>query len=326
VLLVPEPIISFEQKNQLSQNTVNKLRSILPEDDHCVVVSDPLESVLDRLMAGAVTDPDVQYTVNRFAVLREVEGGTEEPTHLFDLNKSFGAFLYRKRQADANFTQKVARFKAAINAAMPGTLDSATAQLATQSGLPAQLLMDLRDRIRDELGALPTTVDGWLEWTVRWLDGDANARTALFGDVFKNILVMLGKAAKDEVVEGDLLKLLPALRAWIAGKTIRQIEFELGGYPDAQAPTQRLCPRARELVGTLIPRGLSFTFGLVSKIAKELDAGAVQPELDMQMIEALAAAMRKGYDSPAKLFYASQHRSILSRVQMHAAFAAETAP
>jgi hypothetical protein len=45
-----------------------------------VLVSDPLEVVLDRLMAGDHTDPDVQYTVNRFAVLREVEGGTEEPT------------------------------------------------------------------------------------------------------------------------------------------------------------------------------------------------------------------------------------------------------
>jgi hypothetical protein len=88
----------------------------------------------------------------------------------------------------------------------------------------------------------------------------------------------------------------------------------------------RLCPRARELVGTLIPRGLSFTFGLISKIVKKLNAGNAQPELDMQMIEALAAAIRKGYDSPAKLFYASQHRSILSRVQMHAAFAAETIP
>jgi hypothetical protein len=326
VLLVPEPIISFEKKNQLSQDTVSKLRSILPEDDHCVVVSDPLESVLDRLMQGAATDPDVQYIVNRFAVLREVEGGTEEPTHLFDLGKSFAAFLYRQRHDDATFTEKVTRFKAAINAAMPGALDSATAQLATQSGLPAQLLMDLRDRIRDELGALPTTVDGWLEWTIRWLDSDAKARTALFGDILKNILAMLGKTSKEKIAEGDFLKLLPALRAWIAGQTIRQIEVELGGSPNAATPTQRLCPRARELVGTLVPRGLSFTFGLISKIVKELDAGNAQPQLDMHMIEALAAVIRKGYDSPAKLFYASQHRSILSRVQMHAAFAAETVP
>src|SRR6202022_4402355 len=93
VLLIPEPIISFDKKETLSTDTVEKLRSILPEDDHCVVLADPLEVVLDRLTSGQTPDADVQYTVNRFAVLREVEGGIEEPTHLFDLNKSLGAYF-----------------------------------------------------------------------------------------------------------------------------------------------------------------------------------------------------------------------------------------
>ena len=321
VLLIPDPIIYFDKPTTLSGNTVKKLRSILPEDDHCVLVSDPLEVVLDRLMAGAHTDPDVQYTVNRFAVLREVEGGTEEPTHLFDLTKSLGSYLAQKRNAQQVFTQKVVVFKAAINAAMPGVLDGATAVLATQSGLSAQLLMDLRDRLRDQLDAPPNSILGWLEWTLSWLDQDENARNALFGDVGSNISAMLGKPAKQGVMRGDFVKLLPALKAWITGKPIREIEIALGGTPDADSEKQRICPRARELLGALIPRGLSFTLSLISKVMKDWEATDIHPRIDTHLIETLAAAVRKGYDSPEKLTFAFQHKSILSRVQMHAAFA-----
>jgi hypothetical protein len=324
VLLIPEPIIYFEKPNQLSADTVKKLRSILPEDDHCVTVSDPLEVVLDKLMAGDLTDPDVRYTVNRFAVLREVEGGTEEPTHLFDLTKSFASYLALKRNAQQLFTQKVARFKTAISAAMPGALDNATAILATQSGLSAQLLMNLRDRLRDQLDDPPTSVLGWLEWTLSWLDQDAQARDALFGDSGPDICAMLGKPAKEGVANGDFLKLLPALKAWIAGKTIREIEIALGGSPDSDAPSQRMCPRARELVGDLIPRGLSFTLSLISKVMKDLLATDARPEINMHLIETLPAAIRKGYDTPEKLTFASQHKAILSRVQMHIAYAKES--
>ncbi len=82
-------------------------------------------------MAGRTTDVDVQYTVNRFAVLREVEGGTEEPTRLFDLKKSLGAYFAKKRATEANFEAKVLRLRTAITTAMPGSLDNATAVLAT---------------------------------------------------------------------------------------------------------------------------------------------------------------------------------------------------
>jgi len=322
VLLIPEPLISFNKKNSLSRETVGKLRSILPEDDHSVMVSDPLEVVLDRLMAGQNTDADVQYTVNRFAVLREVDGGTEEPTRLFDLDKSLSAYFAKRREAEAVFDAKVIQLKAAITKAMPGSLDNATAVLATQSGLSAQLLMDLRDRIRDEIGELPVTIDGWLAWTIAWLDKDTSSRDALLGDVLKSIIAAVGKTANDQLVEGDIAKLLPGIRAWITGQPIREIEIALGGTPDSKsARTKRLCPRARELVGTIIPRGLSFTLGLISKIAKGLDPFETQLALSQQVVEALSAAVRKGFDTPEKLFFASQHKSILSRVQMHEAFA-----
>ena len=52
VLLIPEPIISFSDASTLTLPAIQKLKSVLPEDDRCVVISDPLEIVLDRLMQG----------------------------------------------------------------------------------------------------------------------------------------------------------------------------------------------------------------------------------------------------------------------------------
>jgi hypothetical protein len=181
--------------------------------------------------------------------------------------------------------------------------------------------MDLRDRLRDQLDAAPTSILGWLEWTLSWLDQDENAHNALFADVGSNICTMLGKSAKIGVKSGDFVKLLPALKAWVTGKTIREIEIALEGTRDSSSERQRICPRTRELLGALIPRGLSFTLGLISKVMKDLEMSDTHPDIDMHLVEILAAAVRKGYDSPEKLAYASQHKSILSPVQMHAAFA-----
>lgn len=324
VLLIPEPVISFKKADLLSKTTVEKLKSILPEDDHCVQVSDPLEVVLDRLMAGAVTDEDVRYTVNRFAVLREVEGGTEEPTRLFDLDKSLGAYFARKHVEQEKFEAKVTHLRTAIAAAMPGSLDNPIAVLATQSGLSAQLLMNLRERIREEIGGLPITIDEWLEWTISWLDKDAVARESLLGDASRRILAIADKKATDSLDVGDVAKLLPGIRAWITGKTLREIETELGGEPDSIiSRTKRLCPKARDLVGAILPRGLSFTLSLISKMTAEIEPYDIQPELSPQVVESLSAAIRLGYDTPEKLLFASHKKSILSRVQMHEAFAAE---
>ena len=321
VLLIPDPIISFDKSDSLEPTTVQKLQSVLPEDDHCVTINDVVEVVLDRLMSGNSADPDVRYIVNRFAVLREVEGGTEEPTVLFDLGKSLAAYVARKKKTEAVFNGKVSSFKAAVTAAMPGSLDNATAILATQSGLSAELLMALRDRLREEIGDLPTTLLGWVGWTVAWLDKDASAREALVGDVASKICTVIGKPKDGGLADGDLSKLLPAIEAWMTGQPLRQIEIALGGTPDDPlSKIKRLCPRARELVGSILPRSISFTLSLVSKVVRDIEPFEAQESLTQDVVDALSSAVRRGYDTPVKLTFAGQNKAILSRVEMHEAW------
>jgi hypothetical protein len=280
------------------------------------MISDPLEIVLDRLMDGEALDPDARYVVNRMAALGESEG-SEEATSLFDLRKSLGAFSARKRAAQAEFEAKIADLKVAITQNTPEGVDLGVAILASQSGLSMHLLSRLRTRIADGVASLPTSVEGWLMWTLTWLGEDQDACESLFHDVNRAILGACGRLKDGDVTATELSLILPGLLAWIHGRPLADIELELGGEPQSTTFTKRICPRARELVGSVIPRGLSFVVGLVSHVVGEMGVLTEQDGFDTQLLESLATAVRKGYDTPDKVAFAGEHPTVLSRVQMH---------
>ena len=133
-------------------------------------------------MQGETTDTDVCYIVNRMAALREIEG-VDEDSQLFNLQKSLGAFVARKNAAVQDFEDKITRLKEVIAEGSPSEIDHVTAVLASQSGLSTALIFRLRQRITDLIGKLPTTVEGWLIWTIEWLVEDDEARDTLLIDV-----------------------------------------------------------------------------------------------------------------------------------------------
>jgi hypothetical protein len=325
VLMIPEPLITFEPDAPLSVNVIDKLKSILPEDDHCVTITDPLEVVLDRLTVGATSDPDVRYMINRMAVLRDAEDA-EEPSQLFDLRKSLGAYAASRRAGQDEFEQKVNALRKAIADQSTGEIEETIAILASRSGLSTSLLIALRDKLKNEIGTLPVTVDGWLTWTMVWLSQDEVARSWLLQDVRGNILTVCGKKKNAELHPDDLVHVLKGLHAWVRGEPLNSIEIALGGDPTTAAPTKRMCPRARELVGNIIPRGVSFILGLIAHVVTDIDPFEQQKNLDRQLVESLSNAVRKGFDSTDKLFFANSRPAILSRVQAHRAWLEESPP
>ncbi|KCZ93529.1 DEAD/DEAH box helicase [Hyphomonas johnsonii] len=319
VLLIPEPIISFQQDKPLDDQVVQKLQAILPEDDHCVTISDPLEVVLDRVMQGQMTDPDVNYTINRMAVLR----GTEEASTtipLFDLRKSLGAFVAKQKGETQTFDNKIEALKQAITSEEIDGVDQNVALLSSQSGLPAKLLIDLKARITGDMGSLPTTVSDWLKWMIKWLQEDESARAALLEDIRRSILTACGKAKTLELTNDDLDMLQEALIAWVDGKPLREIEIIFGGSPDDKSETKKTCPRARELAGTIVQRGISFAIGLIAHMVEDVDPFGQQETLDRQLIDCLGTLVRKGFNEVEMLFFASDNKRLLGRVQTHAAW------
>ncbi len=103
VLLIPDPVISFPENKFLDRGVVGKLQSLIPEDDRCVVISDPLTEILDRISEGNILDRDVLYMVNRVAILDEKEVSNES---LLKLRKSFAAYRAKQSNAFEEFDSK----------------------------------------------------------------------------------------------------------------------------------------------------------------------------------------------------------------------------
>jgi hypothetical protein len=102
---------------------------------------------------------------------------------------------------------------------------------------------------------------------------------------------------------------------------LNAIERLLGGDPNGKKATAQLLPRAREFVGTIIPRSLSFIVGAVARLVEELALPDQQPNLSGSLMPSLSACVRRGFDHPAKLEYANADRRLIGRVEVHRAYA-----
>ena len=320
VLLIPEEVLSFGDNEPPSYNTVRKLRAVLPEDDRCLEMSDPLQMILDRISAGSLQDPDVEYALNRLSTAVAPEGADTEVATRFSVNKSFGAYHAAMRDASEQYDQQIERLNVLLTERNTRADDQILLELAAQSGAPVSVLSALRSRLRDRLDTLPATIPDWVSWIFEWLAEDDGARLALLGREHSAILGAVGRKVSEQLSADAMRELLPGVLAWLSGQPLSAIEISLGGKPDTKKA--RACPRARKLVTNIVPLGLTFVSGLVARTAEEIPEISESTVIPHAVLECLPTAIRRGFDTPPKLAFAEIRAGLLSRVQTHQAFAA----
>ncbi len=319
VILIPEPIITFQQRDRLTKDLQKALTSVLPENDRCLLVGDPLEVVLDRVMEGRLADRDVRYTINRIAALTASDGEAVSSGNF--LVRSLAAFRARKRNEEQAYMAKVQGLWREALRAVADNPDPAVLLLASQSGMELGLLDRLRVRLLGDAGKLPVTVAGWLDWTLDWLKEDGEARADLLFEVTRAINTATGRKATLALDDVAVEALRAPAKAWIEGTPLDAIERLLGGDPDSTRKKAFLLPRAREFAGTIVPRALSFIVSVVARLVEELDLPSKQLGLSEQLLNSLAACVRRGFDSSSKLEFANANRKLAGRVETHRAYA-----
>lgn len=314
VILIPEPIITFLPESSPQTDLKQKLLSILPENDQCVTINDPLQVVLDRISEGKLNDREVQYTVNRLASLRiEADMATSEKF----FSKSFGSFISKKLHDEERYEQKIGELWNQIQLVLKDNYELVDVKIASQSGLPLNVLGNLRMRLSSEKGNLPISISRWIDWTFEWLIEDNESRAYLLQDVYKSALIAIGQSSVLPLNEDGLLILLKSIHGWIEGKPLNEIEKLLGGNPEGITATAKMCLRARELVSNFIPRGLSFILMIVARMVEELELYSSQKELEKNLVTSLSIAVRKGFNTLEKLEFANKHKHLYGRVQLH---------
>jgi hypothetical protein len=318
VLLIPEDVLDFEAGKALSPSLVTKLKSILPEDDRCIEIEDPLQTILDRITVQPAGDLDVEYALNRLTTIIAPEGTESAAVARFDVTRSFAAFAAAEYHNIGTFEARVVRLNEALAARNDPPNDAVLLELAAQSGAPLPVLENLRRRLRAE-PTLPSTIEEWVCWIIQWLSDDEHARQALLEREKRSILGSVGLPQEGPLTADALQRLGPGVLAWINGAPMKVIENMLGGNSAKEAG--KLCPRARTLATNIAPLGLSFIAGLVVRAAKAAAAGEISPT-SPAVTDCLATAVRRGFDCPEKIAFAELRPRILSRVDVHNAFRA----
>lgn len=311
VLLIPEPIMTFSSHPSVSMELKKKLLSILPENDQCVTISDPLQVVLDRISEGELNDRDVKYVINRFVSLTlEVEKSIERDF----FSKSYGKFLAMKHHSEKEYEEKVEGLRREIQKLLENDYYEADVKIAAQSGLSLSLLERLHIKLTSQIGNLPLSIKDWIDWTFSWLIEDSESCEELLQNGYKSALISVGKAKTCLLTENNLKTILKAMHGWVEGKQLNEIEVILGGDPDGR---ERLCPRSRELTSVFIPRGFSYILMIITRMVDELDFYSLQENLDRTLVTSLSSAVRRGFDTVDKLEFSNNHKHIQGRVETH---------
>ena len=179
VLLIPEDMLTFAEGKPLSSNVVAKLESILPEDDRCLDIRDPLQTILDRITTAQTIDADVEYALNRLSTAVAPEGIETDAVNRFAVLKSFAAFSAARREETGIFDDQVAKLKKLLAERNPDAGDAVLIELAIQSGCSVTVLRRLRERLAASIDNPPTTVLDWVSWIFGWLTEDEESRLAL---------------------------------------------------------------------------------------------------------------------------------------------------
>jgi hypothetical protein len=240
VVMIPEPVATFARNGIPEAAAFGKLGTLLPPNDQCVLLEDPLTGILDRIQLGNVADVDITYFVSRLRPVEETQEARDDA--LAVVRRSFSGFLARRANREAEFNQKVEALRVVFSAERP--LHAEVAVIAAASGFSDEPLVAIEAKLEQARNALPNSVVAWSDWLIEFFKADRRSYQQLMGDDIQTALyVMRGKKTGGEptAVEFDRLKL--GMRAWLTGRPFCEIERSLG----AKEPRIRHCPRGRDL-------------------------------------------------------------------------------
>lgn len=310
VLLIPEPLVTVEAGSALLDEAREKLEKLLPEDDRCVDLVDPLGLILDALTVSSA-DNDTLYFINRMSAM-EIAADGESPIDLFDMRRSFAAWNARRSEREADFDESMEVLKGVLRHALSQDFDASLAVYASKSGLPIALFAGLRQRLLESSLSEPT-VSAWLDWLIDWLSEDSTAS----GYFMKQDEDTASDVDEDvgPKLQGKLSSLRPALHAWINGLPLVEIDALIPSHGPRRPANWHLLPRARDLAVRVVGRDLAYAASVVAMVAKDL--APFQSDFSRELLDKLPVAIRKGFNSVAMVGYANTQRQIPSRVAVH---------
>jgi superfamily II DNA/RNA helicase len=313
VLLIPEPVVGFAAGGRAEAGAIAKLRLLLPPNDQCVPMDDPITLILDQIQAGNTDNAAVRYFASRARAGEAPDQSAEQAVSL--VKRSFAAYKARQAHQEAAFAEKVEAFRAVL---AEDVANPDVATIAASTGLSNEPLLVVQARFAADPALIPNSVVGWIDWMVDFFISDLVSFQNLLGEDADLVnYVVRGRKAGGPPNAAEFALLTAGLRAWVTGRPFYDIELALGVQP----ADVKCCPRARDLVLKLANRSLYLIAASLVEVAKVVLAAAGLNPTQPAVLETLAVAIRKGLDTPDKIAFAYRRPTLRSRVLIHRSFA-----
>ena len=314
VILIPEPVMAFDETMRPEDSAFGKLRSILPANDRCVSMADPIAALLDRIQGGDTGAREVRYLISRLGAGEE-DADQARTAALGMMRRSFVAYRARSAGADADFEAKLQALEFALDEAR---LDEGhlSAKVAASTGMAVQPLAIAQARLAEN-GNSPTTILDWSNWLIDFfMDNPASFQELLGEEAGTVQYVVRGKKKGGLPSAEEFAILKDAMRCWLTGRPLAEIETALG------VPPKKLgwCPRSRDLVLKLANRSFYMVVSAIAELTKALARGGFIQLEGLAVVECLPLAFRNGFDLPDKIAYNLLRQPLRSRVLTHQAF------
>jgi superfamily II DNA/RNA helicase len=315
VLLIPEPVVSFDDQSGPEEKAFKMLRAVLPPNDQCLTIDDPLTALLDHIQAGELAGAGVRYFLSRLRAGETEETAVDRAVEM--ISRSFAGYRARQALESAAFDVKLIALRTA--------LDTATAEIAVPvmrvaafTGLAVEPLAAIAAKVEAEIDALPTTVCGWMEWLIDFMIADRASYAVLFGPAVETVKAVTRgvKAGGDSSAE-EMALLKTGLAAWLKGAPFNEIEASLG----VPAKEVGVCMRTRDLINQIANRQLYMVATAAAQIIGQTISEKGKITVFPAVLEILGYAIRRGLDSPAKVAFSYRMPTIRSRVLLHRRFA-----
>ena len=315
VLLIPEPVVAFSAAGLPTQEAFGMLEALLPLNDQCLDIDDPLTRLLDSISAGDLQDTDVRYFLSRLRSGEEDEVAIDRAVDM--MGRSFAAFRARRAGENDELDAKLTALKDALDdeaaiAAGP------VVKVAAFTGLAAEPLAAIAARIEANIDALPTTATEWVDWLIDFFIVDrANYELLLGKDTETVKAVTRGRKTGGPITDNELQRLRDAMRAWMGGLPFDAIERALG-VTEARIGA---CKRSRDLVLRLSNRTVYMIATATSELARETLARLEKASANPAALEVLGVAIRKGMDTPDKVAFSYLSPMLRTRISVHREYA-----
>jgi len=314
VLLIPEPVVQFDANSVPESEAFKMLKAVLPENDQCVKIDDPLTPLLDRIQAGDVSGADVRYLLSRLRAGEAEDTAIDKAVEM--ISRSLAGYQAKQAKEDAAFEEKLGALKVALHTATEET-SAPVMQIAAFTGLAVEPLTAIAAKVEAEIATLPSTVCGWMEWLIDFMNADRASYALLFGPAVETVkAVTRGKKTGGDSTAAEMTLLKTALAAWLKGEPFYRIEASLG-VPAAKIG---VCKRTRDLVNRIANRQLYMVAAAAAEVIRQTLATKEVVAANPAVLEILAYAIRRGLDSPEKVAFAYRTPSARSRVLLHRAF------